>query len=82
MNVTLEIPDAEVDSLTSESRLDSLKQRLTTELALVMYERALLPVGKAMELAGLTRREFHELLTSRGAIRPFDDAELERELSW
>lgn len=80
MNVTLKIPDEAVNAVAGTAGVSALKQTVATELAVVMYENGSLPVGKAMELAGMTRREFHELLKSRGARRPFDDVELSKEL--
>lgn len=82
MNLTLEIPDGEVASLAAGASAAPLKQRISTELALALYAQAMLPVGKAMALCGLTRREFHELLKARGVEQPFDEAELQRELRW
>lgn len=82
MNLTLEIPDAEVASLAAGASAASLRQRVGTELALALYAQAMLPVGKAMALCGLTWREFHELLRARGVMQPFDEAELQQELSW
>lgn len=82
MNITLEIPDKEMASLATDTSAAPLKHRLVSELALALYALGKLPVGKAMELAGLTRREFHELIQARGVNRPFDAEELQRELGW
>ncbi|MBL9145347.1 MAG: UPF0175 family protein [Verrucomicrobiaceae bacterium] len=82
MNVTLEIPDKELVSLAAEASAAPLKRRVVTELALVLYGQGMLPVGKAMELAGMTRREFHQLVHARGVTHPFDEEELVRDLAW
>ncbi|MBL9115369.1 MAG: UPF0175 family protein [Verrucomicrobiaceae bacterium] len=82
MNITLEIPDNEMATLASGNDAAPLKHRLVSELAFTLYRLGKLPVGKAMELAGLTRREFHEMVHSRGVERPFDKEELRRELQW
>lgn len=37
----------------------AFRRLATTELALALYREGVLPVGRAMELAGLTRRELH-----------------------
>jgi len=75
MNLVLEIPDKKFDAFG-----DSDLRQIKGELAAVMYDRGLLPVGKAMELAEMTRREFHEMLRCRGTRLPFDDVELGKEL--
>ncbi len=48
----------------------------------VHEDKGHLPMGKATELARMTRREFMQLIQEREICRPFDDEELERELSW
>ena len=50
------------------------------EAALDIYAEGVLPIGKVCELAGLTRRQFHEELKARGICRPFDMEEVDREL--
>lgn len=79
MSVTLEIPESAV----AEMRLppDQLRAELRRDLAVVLYARGALPIGKAMEFAELNRRDFEHLLKVRQVRRPFDDAELERELT-
>jgi predicted HTH domain antitoxin len=78
MSVTLEIPDSAV----AEMRLapTELRAELQRDLAVVLYARGALPIGKAVELAGIKRRDFERLLKERQVRRPFDEAELEREL--
>ena len=56
--------------------------RTPDELAVNLYAQGHLPMGKATELAQMTRREFMQLIQEREICRPFDDEELERELSW
>ena len=81
MHLTLDIPDAEVALLAAGANAAPLKQRVSLELALALYAQGLLPVGKALAICGLARREFGELLAARGLNRPFNDAELQRELT-
>lgn len=79
MLLTVDIPDATLDSLQLAPA--DLHRELQCDLAVALYSRGVLPVGKAMALAGVTRREFDGLLSSRAASRPFDDEELNREVS-
>lgn len=55
---------------------------LRRELAISLYREGLLSVGKARELAGCTRREFHELLGERGVERHYTEAELDEDLEY
>lgn len=80
MPLTLEIPDAAVDALNLPP--EELRKELRIDLAIALYARGALPIGKAMEFAGLVRRDFERLLKDRQVRRPFDDAELQRELAW
>lgn len=78
MTLTLEIPDSAI----SASRLspEDLRRELQLEVAVALYGRGILPIGKAMELAGATRREFEKLLTVRKMAMPSDESELAHEL--
>ena len=59
-----------------------LRRELMTELAAVLYADEVLTFGKARELAGLTVREFAQLLGHRGVVRHYDDAELARDVHY
>lgn len=78
MTLTVEIPD----SVAATLRLppEELRAELRQDLAVVLYARGALPLGKAMEFAGMLRRDFERLLKERQVRRPFDEKELEREL--
>jgi len=78
MSFMIEIPDSAV----AEMRLspDELRVALRRDLAVVLYARGALPIGKAMEFAGLVRRDFERLLKERQVRRPFDEVELNREI--
>jgi len=54
--------------------------RLRRELALRLYEKGLLTVGKARELAQMSRWAFHDLLGEEGICRRYDTEELESDL--
>jgi predicted HTH domain antitoxin len=78
MSLTIVIPDSALASLQLPP--EQLRRELQEDLAVILYARGALPVGKAMELAGVTRREFEALLKARNVERPFEDSELDREL--
>jgi predicted HTH domain antitoxin len=54
--------------------------RLRRELAVRLYEKGLLTFGKARELAGMSRWEFHDLLGNEGIHRRYDVKELGEDL--
>ena len=54
--------------------------RIRRELAVRLYQKGLLAFGKARELAGMTKWEFHLLLGEEGIIRRYDEEELKEDL--
>jgi predicted HTH domain antitoxin len=76
--LVLEIPPdlAEAIRLPLEERVG----RLRRELALRLYAKDLLSFGKARELAGMSKWEFHFLLGEEGILRRYDLDELQRDL--
>ncbi|GAH82450.1 unnamed protein product, partial [marine sediment metagenome] len=54
--------------------------RLRQELAVRLYQKGLLPFGKARELAGMSKWEFHVLLGDEGIVRRYDVEELKEDL--
>lgn len=80
MLLTLEIPDEVVEGMrlpASEAQAEVKK-----EVALALYARGLLSLGKAVELADLTRDDFESVLSHRLIERPYDATELARDLAW
>ena len=47
----------------------TLRPELKIEIALSLYEREEVSLGRAVEIAGLSREEFKEILASRGIER-------------
>ncbi len=80
MSLVLEIPDDVEQALRLPEA--SRKQELLLELAVSLYARGVLPLGKAGALAGLGRFEFGHLLAGRGIPRDYDLAELEADLAY
>jgi predicted HTH domain antitoxin len=76
--IVLELPPEVCEAL----RIPVAEQevRLRRELAIRLYEKGLLSFGKARELAGLSKWEFHELLATEGVPRHYDLEELEADL--
>ncbi|GIX47766.1 MAG: hypothetical protein KatS3mg131_1977 [Candidatus Tectimicrobiota bacterium] len=74
--IRLEIPEEVARAL--KLPLEEIEQELRKELALALYGRGVLSLGKARELAGLTRWQFHELLGQRRIARHYTEEELAR----
>jgi len=76
--LVLEIPPdlAEAIRLPLEERLG----RLRRELALRLYAKDLLSFGKARQLAGMSKWEYHFLLGEEGIPRRYDLDELQKDL--
>ena len=77
---TLEIDDEvyEALQLPEGEREDTLKK----ELAVSLYARDILSFGKARSLAGLSKREFHQLLDEREITRHYDKTELAEDIEY
>jgi predicted HTH domain antitoxin len=71
--IQIEIPTEIVLSL--KMPYDSVKKRLTEELALHLYQEGLLSFGKARELAALSKWEFGEKLGDIPRYYSEDDLE-------
>ncbi|MDX9785290.1 MAG: UPF0175 family protein [Desulfobacterales bacterium] len=65
----LRIPPAEQES------------RLRRELALRLYEKGLLSLGKARQLAGMGKWDFLLLLGQEEICRQYDEKDIDRDLS-
>ena len=70
----LEIPDDVLDS----ARMTLAELR--TELAIHLYQRGRLSVGKAHEFAGMSLWEFRQILGSRQIPPHFGEADLDQDL--
>jgi len=76
--LVLEMPDELLEALRipPEERV----MRLRRELAVRLYQKGLLSFGKARELAGMEKWEFHDLLGKEGIIRHYDLEDLQDDL--
>jgi len=79
-NFYLEIPPDILNSLRLPP--DEIEQELRLELALALYQRGALSLGKARLLAQMTRWEFEEELGSRKTIRHYTQADLNEDIQY
>lgn len=78
--VQLEIPEEVVRALKLPPK--EVQRELCKEPALALYERGVLSLGKARELAGMTRWQFHELLGQRRIARHYTEEDLAEDLTY
>ena len=67
---SIRLPDGEKD------------EALRLELAVSLYRRGALSFGKARELAGMSKEEFHSVLGDREVERHYSDEDLKDDLSY
>jgi predicted HTH domain antitoxin len=79
MPLQLEFNDEIQDALRIPP--DEQEGRLRRKLALRLYEKGLLSLGKARQLAGMEKWNFLLLLAQDGISRQYDKKELNRDLS-
>ncbi|MEW6089173.1 MAG: UPF0175 family protein [bacterium] len=80
MSVKIEITDEIVASM--KIPVPEVKKELTKELAFALYSRWVLSMGKARQMAGLTKREFIEELASRKIKRHYKKEDLEEDIAY
>ncbi len=78
--LNLEIPEEIVESLKLPPK--EVELELRKELALALYQRGVLSLGKARALAHMTRWEFQELLGQRKIPRHYTKQDLEEDLRY
>ena len=76
----VEIPEDVADAL----RLPPAEQQreLRKELAVALYRRGVLALGKSRRLAELTRREFEQLLGERKVPRHYTEEDLRDDIEY
>lgn len=80
MDVRLEIPDSVAQAIRLPE--SDLRGGLLVELALALYSRGILGLGKARELAELPALEFGRLLGERGIPRQYSEGDLADDLRY
>lgn len=78
-NLVIEIPQSIMRSVKIPP--GEINERVKQELAIRLYEQGILTFGKARELAGMLKWDFHNLLGKKGIIRSYDLEELERDMN-
>mgnify|MGYP001023435199 CR=1 FL=1 len=76
----LEVPGEVVDAV--KLPYGEMEKELRKELALALYQRGVLSLGKARVLAQMTRWEFEELLGERKIPRHYTEADLEEDIRY
>ncbi len=69
MLLTLEIPDEVVEGM--RLAVSDAQAEVKKEVSLALYSRGLLSLGKAVELAAVTRADFEGALARRRIERPY-----------
>lgn len=80
MSITLDLP-SDIHKALRVAPEDT-ERRLKLELAVSLYAQNALGLGKAAELAGMTRLELNEVLAERGIPMHYGQMELEEDLAY
>ena len=80
MSVTLEIPEDFAQRLQTERA--QAEAELHLELAIALYREGKLPPGLAAPVAGLSRRDFEDILRQRQVPMPYTLADLEHDIAY
>jgi predicted HTH domain antitoxin len=78
MRLSIEVAEDLVQAIKLPA--EEVPARLKRELAIRLYAKGLLSFGKARQLAGITRWDFHDLLGEEGVLHRYDMKELEEDL--
>jgi len=76
--ITLEVPSDVVDALRFPP--EEAEAEMRRELALALYRRGGLSLGKARSLAQMSRWQFEELLGERRIPRHYTDSDLAEDI--
>lgn len=80
MSLTLDIPDDVTAALPVPE--PEREHYMMLELACSLYARGLLSLGRAAELAGMTKLDFGSEVGARGIARHYSDTELAADLAY
>jgi len=80
MKLTLEVPPEVLEAVKLPPA--EVEKEFRKELALALYERGVLSLGKARILAQMTRWEFEELLGQRRIPRHYTEVDLEEDIQY
>jgi predicted HTH domain antitoxin len=76
----LEVPGEVLEAVKLPAA--EVEKELLKELALALYRRGALSLGKARILAQMTRWEFEELLGERGIVRHYGEVDLAEDIQY
>jgi len=80
IKLTLEIPGEVLDAVRLPP--DEIERELRKELAIALYQRGALSIGKARVLADMTCWQFEELLGQRRVPGHYRDEDLEEDIRY
>ncbi len=80
MSIAFTIPQSIVQAIRLPE--EQVGPELRKELAVVLYQRGYLALGKARELAGMEKYEFGQLLGARAIPRHYEAEELADDLTY
>src|SRR5207249_2889865 len=80
MRFTIEIPDAAIAALKMPA--SEIQAELRKELAVTLYSSGALSLGKAVEIAGISRADFENILAHRHIERPYSEEDLAEDLKF
>jgi predicted HTH domain antitoxin len=78
MGITLDIPEDVVQALRLPRK--GTKEELSKLLAVTLYAKGILGIGKARELAGVSKLEFYALLKKEGVALNYSEEDLEKDI--
>jgi len=61
---------------------DEIEEEFRKELAVALYQRGILPLGKARLLAQMTRWEFEDVLGQRKIVRHYTQSDLDEDIRY
>jgi predicted HTH domain antitoxin len=80
MEFVLEIPGEVIEAVKLPPQ--EIEPEFRKELALALYQRGALSLGKARSLAQMTRWEFEELLGRRQVKRHYTDQDVDEDIDY
>jgi predicted HTH domain antitoxin len=80
MSITLDIPNNIHEALHVTPA--EAEARLKLELAVSLYAQNVLGLGKAAELAGMSRMDLNAILAERGVPMHYGQTELDEDLAY
>jgi len=79
-SLTLEVPKEVVEAMRLPQM--EIEAELRKELAVILYKRGVLSLGKARLLAKMSRRDFIDLLGQRDVPRHFTEDDLNSDIEY